>query len=307
MLPTATGARPRGRARCLCAAALLLGACSGDARPLPSTPEATVESALDAVGEGDFAHLWRCLPPGHRRDAEGLLADLAATGSDVVWERSFEVVGRLGELLDRQEDFIATALLESADEDDEVPFDGPEELRASLAALSDLLAWLAESEVARLDGLDRLDVDAFLRELGRAPFWRDPLWASATEELGAVAVERLGEEGDAVLLSLEPPDGDAETVRFVPVEGRWVPAELAEEWTERVEEARASLSPETAGEARAMAMQVLGTVGGALDAMLIATTQEEFEAAFQQGVLSVVGAVLGSGLSSWIERAQAEE
>jgi hypothetical protein len=178
-----------------------------------------------------------------------------------------------------------------------------EEIRTGLSNTQFFTDTLKASEIATLAGLGSVDWEQFLRTTGNtflkhaktieAEKGKNPL-----EDLASVKVETLDIAGDRATLRISSDNHPPEDVEMVKVEGRWVPAEMADEWTTGIEEARqnlAELTPETMAAQKTQIMMFFGMANGLIDQIASLQTPEEFDAAIGPMLAPFMGGGMGMG------------
>jgi len=262
---------------------------AGAAPNLPDSPDGTVEAVAAAVADGHPEILWDAMPPTWREDLESLTRDFAATMDPAVYDGMFELSRRAIRVARAKKPLLMdSAMLESVGP-------GSEAVAEGYDRVLEMLEVVATSDVSTLQGLRGIDWRAFLHSTGSALLTKMEAAAEASEEPSPVATlrgleaETVSRDGDTASVRVSVPGEDPETVPMTRVEGRWVPADLAADWSSRIGQARSSLaSRDEAARAqmKTQMMMVLASANAVLDQVEAARTTEELEA--------VVGGLLGS-------------
>jgi hypothetical protein len=283
----------------LLAAALCGAGCStGGAATVALGPEAAVTRVSEGLAQGRPQVLWEALPPSYRKDIDALVHEAAAKMDSELWDRSFDVVGKLGRVLETKREFILghPMLAQHVERDG-----GTEQRWEALVGVFDLLA---TSELSELDKVRKLDVGAFLAGTGASLMQRLSA-ASALAEggqldewvpgMGTTRATLVSSEGDVATVRIERNGHAPEDHTLVRVEGQWVPRQLAEEWPTRMAEAReriASYSGERMQKNKPAVLAQLSMIDGALDGLLAASTADEFNARLGTTLGVVIGAAM---------------
>jgi len=100
----------------------------------------------------------------------------------------------------------------------------------------------------------------------------------------------IDQSGDEATVKIEVEGEDPEEMKFTKVEGKWIPAEIAEGWEENIAEAKQNMQdlPQELQQAKPQVMGGLAMVESVLDSMLKAESQQEFDQAIG-GVLGLMG------------------
>jgi hypothetical protein len=262
-------------------------------------PAETVEFVAHGLAGGDLSVGWDALPASYQSDMNGIAHDFAAAVDADLWNRTFAVLGKLTRLLKEKEAFIlghpfvAEHLAESAGEG------------ADWSAVVQIIDLLVTSELANVDQLATLDVGSFLTGTGNR-FLQLFIEASALssvehraefeaqrDSLLALRATLESTEGGVASVRIEVPGEDPTLQRFVRVEEKWIPADLADDWSTRIASAKesiANLSNEEMMANKPAILMQMSMVDSALDTLLAAKTAEEFNA----GIGAVIGMAVGA-------------
>ncbi len=264
-------------------------AAAGAAPQLPDSPDGTMEAVAAAVADGHPEVLWDAMPPTWREDLETLTRDFAAAMDPAVYDGMFELSRRAIRVARAKKPLLMdSAMLETVGP-------GSEAVAEGYDRVLDMLEVVATSDISTLQGLRGLDWRAFLHSTGSALLTRMEATAEASDEPSPVATlrgleaETVSRDGATASVRVSVPGQDPETVPMTRVEGRWVPSDMAADWSSRIEQARSSLASrdETArAQMKTQMMMVLASANAVLDQVEAARTTEELEA--------VVGGLLGS-------------
>lgn len=254
--------------------------------------------ALEKARDGRPQAIWHALPAGYRSDVDALIEAFAGRMDEQVWNKSFELLGKALDVLDRKREYVlgyplVAMMTAQADK---------EELNAAIDATVRMLRNIVESEVKTLDGLKGLDVESFLagtigdtiRGLTESIETMGGGMSPDAALLGETFTTRVvSESGDQATVEVEFADGEKKTAAMTRVEGVWIPREMAEGWQQGMEEARAAIDGlEMTGEERSQALTAMAAVDGLLDQLLSAPSQEAFDAAVA-GAMQMFGEMGG--------------
>ncbi len=247
----------------------------------PETPDGTVIAIVEALHEKHPEILWSALPPSYRQDVSEITAGVAAKTDPDVYDHAFALLMRAFEVLDDQKDIIiGSQTFQDSGAD-------AEEVRAALSNTKAFTSILKGSEIATVAGLHNIDWERFLATTGaklmeRAEAIDTGEAVNPFEELVSIKAETITIDGDRATLRISSREHDPEDVEMVRVEGRWIPADLADEWPEFVAGARqglAEVTPETMAAQKTQIMMFLGMAEGFIDQVASLQTSEEFDAA----------------------------
>jgi hypothetical protein len=264
---------------------------------IPDTPDGTVMAIAKALQDNHPEILWDALPESYRQAINELTKLFAEKMDPAVYDRAFAIVMRAIEVLDdRKEIILASQTFQSSGAD-------AEEIREGLTNSHLFTDTLKTSEVATIDGLAAMDWEQFLATTVGQMIEK----AAATEseednpldDLATLKVETVEATEDTETLLISSKEHEPEEVKMVRVEGRWIPAEMAEEWPQFVKEAREGLdelTPETMAAQKTQVMMFFGMADGLIEQIASLQTPEEFDAAIGPMLAPFLGGGMGMGM-----------
>ena len=223
------------------------------------------------------------------------IAELTRTFAEkvdpTIYNRGFALVMRGAEVLDdRKEVILASETFTSTGAD-------ADEIRTALANTQAVTAILKESQVATVAGLSTIDWEQFLATTGakliETASTIDPGETdNPLGDLESLTVETVETNGDRATLRISSADHEPEDVEMVRVEGRWVPAGMADQWTQFVEDTRqglAKMTPENMAAQKTQIMMFFGMADGLIEQIASLQTPEEFDAAIGPMLVPFMG------------------
>jgi hypothetical protein len=290
------------------AALLLVLAAPAVAIEIPDSPDGTVKAVSAALADRHPEVLWQALPPTYQKDITEITHAFAAKVDPAVWEAAFGVGRRTAGLLrDKKNIILASSMLESAGKD-------REELAAGWDSMVALLDSFFTSDISRVEALKTIDWQAYLATTGKSLMdlaaekskasGDDAFDREFTDKLRQTKVELVASEGDTSTVRVSAPDEEPEEMQLVRVEGRWVPADMAKDWDQKVAEAKtklAEITDEEMQQGSMQAMMMIGMVDGVLAQLETVTTAEEFDQAIQGILGPFLGGMMGAGEEMTIE------
>ena len=269
---------------------LILIAAVGCARDADSTinevtisdsPDGTVLAVAEALQNDHAEILWTALPKSYRQDITEITRAFSEKMDPGVYDRAFAVVMRAIEVIDDRKDIILaseTFKSSGADADD---------IRLGLSNTLVFTDILKASDVTTVAGLGSVDWEQFLATTGnefikQAAAIESPDGDNPFNSLDSLKVETISVSEDRAMLRISSADHEPEDVEMAKVEGRWIPAELADDWARSIEEARqnlAEITPETMAAQKTQAMMFIGMADGLVEQIASLQTPEEFDAA----------------------------
>jgi hypothetical protein len=246
---------------------------------------------------------FEALPPSYQADVNALVSEAAVKMDEEVWNGVLGVLRRVANVLETKRDLIlqTDALAEHPEKDN---------IAANWNDGVGLIKALLNSDFANLAKLRKADVGAMLAGGGseimrraRAVKTTNPDMDEAREafeKLAALRVQVVSRDGDTATLKIEAPGEDAAEEEFKRIEGRWVPAEMAEGFKEAIAEARENLgnmdfASEEGRTAKAALMTQVGMVNAMLTQIEAAKTKEEIQGAMSGIMMALMGAMMQQG------------
>ena len=271
----------------------------------PALAQGSADQAVMAVVAGlkedQPQVIWQALPASYQDDVSGLVREFAGQMEDSLWDQTFGTLAKLTRVLDEKRQFVlehpAVAEQLSKSPNAEATYD----------AVVILLRTLLSSDISSLQRLSDFDGERFLATTGSqviaqmgdlaalAPDSKETL-----DEISSLSVTLSRTEGERAWVLIEKPDEKTEEVEFVLVEGKWIPARMAEGWNSGIAGAREQLGQVDFDPAQtAQAGAMLTMVDGAMEGLLAAQTSEQFQASVQGMIgLAMMGMMSSAGVQS---------
>lgn len=272
--------------------------CPAAQMALPDDPAGTITAVASAVHDGHPEVLWQALPLSWQQDVVSLTHLFADTVDPAVYDGGFQLVQRAIRVAKAKKPLLLDGSLAQMAGDD----------RAAVGQKFDqtmtILEAIATSDIATHAGLRKLDWGEFLHTTGGPLIASFDAAAAKDDEpsplakLEQVKAETLSRDGDRASVRVSAPGEDPETVALVKVEGRWVPSELADEWHDKIAEARAGLEaqdPAAKAQTKSQMMVGMATANAVLDQIEAAKTSEELDNVLG-GLLGGLGGMMAMGM-----------
>ena len=279
--------------------ALGLAACGGKDDAPAKTADAAVMRVVDGLADNRPEVAWQALPESYQRDVTELVHEAAAKMDPEVWNKSFGLLRKVNRLLDekhhllQEHPMLSQSTGEASDQD--------------WKAMTGLFATVLDSELSSLDKLKRLDVEEFLSETGSEVMQQASAVSAMAESYGkdnpldklrGAKATLVTSSGDTATVRLETPGQAPSEVEYVRVEDKWITKELAEGWEDNIAQARrqlADFSSEGLKENKQSILMTMAMADGALDSLLAADSDEEFQAAMGSAMGMVMAAMMSQG------------
>jgi hypothetical protein len=254
---------------------------TGNKPTIRDSPDGTVLAVAEALQNNHAEVLWTVLPESYKSDITEITTTFAGKMDPALYDRAFAIVIRAVEVLDDRKDIIlASETFKSTGAD-------ADEIRTALSNTQVFTETLKASEIATLEGLGSVDWEQFLATTGNAMLKHAAAIETEGEEdlyseLASLKVETVTLTDDRATLRISSDNQEPEDVEMAKVEGKWVPAELADEWAKGMDEARqglAEMTPETMAEQKTQIMMFFGMADALIEQIATLHTPEEFDAA----------------------------
>ncbi len=250
-------------------------------------PDAAVMALMQSLGDYHPEAVWDALPPSYQQDVKDVIADFANRMDAEIWDKSFVVLKKLVVVLQTKKDFILAQPMLM-----QMPPDKKASLQQHWDGVVGVMSTLVNSQISTLQGVKTLDPRAFLATTGASvmrqgvaiaqladPAKNPAAKVAALKRAKVTIVRRDGP--DAVVLRLEVPGEKAEEKPFSRVEGKWIPADMAQTWKPGVAQAKqklAQMNAQKMAQQKPQIMNMLMMVENSLDQLAAAQTQDQFNA-----------------------------
>ncbi len=277
--------------------ALFTAACAPKSKEvkIPDAPEAAMRVVSDQLAAGNAGVLWTAMPPSYRTDVTGLVREAGAKIDPEVYDGGFATLAKLADVLEAKRDFfLGSPMAAQADKT---------EAQANWGPGVTLLRTFATSGVSTVKGLQAFDPEAFLNTTGAQMLQLAQQMSvnsgsgSMFDQLKATTFAAENVTDTSATLRVVREGTEPQTEEFTKVEGRWVPTQMAAEWTQKISEAKtglAELKPEDMAKNKPQIMGAITMVNGVLDQLAAAETQEQFDGALQGAMMPLMGLMMMS-------------
>ena len=282
----------------LTAGALLLTGCGKKAEEaatvtIPDAPDNAIQTVIREFAKGNGGILWQAMPASYQSDVN-TLAQIAGSKIDPeVYGKSFATIARLAEVIDQQQALILNSSFMQGRSTEEMA-----QLEAALPSIVGLLGAITSSELASTAGLLNFNgQDFFDTTVSQFTQYAETLGQLAGDEsvlsdyMNAVVSVVQADDMQATLSTTIPGQEPLEQV-FTKVEQRWVPSEMASDWSSEIAEAKAELDAtfiEDMAAQKPQIMSVLAMIDGVLAQIAAAENQQQFDQSLQGAILMMVG------------------
>ncbi len=269
---------------------LLLGGCGKDAPKTPKTPDAAIQVISQGLNEGKPAVVWEAIPASYQTDVTDLAQTFATTMDAEIYDKAFGMLGKVTNVLKTKKDFfLSSALTKNS------PIDN-EKLTSNWNAVVDLFTAITASDLKTLENLKTIDIGTFLQKDGTKIFSAlrtvasmAPQGGNPLETLADINVELVQSEDDSATVKITLPDEDTQEIDMIKVEGKWIPTEMAEDWSTMITDGKAALedmAQNALAENKPMVIAMMAGAEAAIDQLAASETQEDFD--------KIIGGLMGS-------------
>jgi len=271
----------------LVAAALLAG-CDQAPVSVPESPPDAIQVVVEGLSDAQPQVLWMALPPSYQADIRGLISTFCDNMDQEIYDQTFRIMSKSVKVLNEKKEYIfnspialSVPLLESS-------------MGPNWEETVGLLNTVAESDLSSLDSLRQMEPGAFLASTGHEVmrglenlragnprYSNQNPWEKALQTLEEAQIQFVTTNGNRGYLTFNSAATNAtKEVKLTQVEGRWIPTDMAASWQERMAEAKermAGLSGPEFENAKPMLSLALATLEGAMDSLLKAGSQQDFD------------------------------
>ena len=258
---------------------------------IPDEPSTAMQTIADEVIAGNYSILWHAMPTSYQTDINAI-ARLAGSKVDPeIYDKSFGLFGRFAEVADKQKLFILNTSLVS-----EQPAEQIAEIEATWPSIIGFVQTIVTSSISSSAGLRAFDGQVFSEETLPELFkYSNDLAAISNEEnpfgnLQFGSLKTVESTDTTAVLEITFASGDVKAVDFTKVENRWVPAEIAINWSTEMAAAKKQLQAISSEEIAKNKPQLMGMItmlDGILTQLNTTKTQEQFDQVLQGAMIPI--------------------
>ncbi len=286
---------------CAALVALFFTACdagvSSTEYTLPDEPSAAMQTIADEILAGNCSILWHAMPASFQIDVNAIAQLVGAKVDPEIYDKSFGLIGRFAEVADKQKLFILNTKLGG-----ELAAEQIAEIEAAWPSIIGFVQTIVTSSISSSAGLRAFDGQVFSEQTLPVLFKYSNDLAALSEEnpfnsLEFDSLKTIVSTDTTAEIKITFTNGDVETEDFAKVENRWVPAEMAINWSMRMADAKKQLeaiSSEKLVKNKPQIMGMITMVDGILTQLEKAETQEQFDQALQ-GAMMPIGILMMQG------------
>ena len=286
---------------CAALVALFFTACdagvSSTEYTLPNEPSAAMQTIADEILAGNCSILWHAMPASFQIDVNAIAQLVGAKVDPEIYDKSFGLIGRFAEVADKQKLFILNTKLGGVLAAEQIA-----EIEAAWPSIIGFVQTIVTSSISSSAGLRAFDGQVFSEQTLPVLFKYSNDLAALSEEnpfnsLEFDSLKTIVSTDTTAEIKITFTNGDVETEDFAKVENRWVPAEMAINWSMRMADAKKQLeaiSSEKLVKNKPQIMGMITMVDGILTQLEKAETQEQFDQALQ-GAMMPIGILMMQG------------
>ena len=270
---------------------------------IPDEPSAAMQIIADEVIAGNCGILWHAMPTSYQTDINAI-AQLSGSKVDPeIYDKSLGLVSRFAEVADKQKLFILNTKLGG-----ELAAEQIAEIEAAWPSIIGFIQTIVTSSISSSAGLKAFDGQGFSEQTLPALFkYSNDLAALSNEEnpfnvLEFDSLKTVESTDTTAVLEITFVNGDVEAEDFIKVENRWVPAEMATNWSKEIGDAKKQLEAISSEEMAKNKPQIMGMItmlDGILTQLNTAETQEQFDQALQ-GAMMPIGLMMMQSMGEGI-------
>ena len=288
---------------CAAIVALFITACdagvSSTEFTIPDEPSAAIQTIADEMLTGNYSILWRVMPASYQADVNAIAQLAGAKVDPEIYDKSFGLVGRFAKVADKQKSFILNTKLGGEQSAEQVA-----EIEAAWPSIVGFVQTIATSSISSSAGLRAFDGQVFSEQTLPVLFkYSNDLAALSDEKnpFGSLEFDSLKtvvSTDTTAVIEITFTNGDVETEDFAKVENRWVPAEMAINWSTQMADVKKQLEAISSEEMAKNKPQIMGMItmlDGILTELEEAETQEQFDQALR-GAMMPIGMLMMQGM-----------
>ena len=271
---------------------------------LSGTPDVAIKTIVDAFLDSKGIVMWQSMPASYQNDINAVFQTLGSKVDGEVYDRVFATLNRAAKISEKQQEFIFNSSLYQDQTEEEIAA-----AREAFPAVISLLNTLTSSSIASSQELIKFDGHKFFDTTVSSILADVKTIAKMSPELddedGTLSYDEIinnlknlnvvvvdSTETEATLKFKLPNESSEEEETFVKVEKRWVPKEMADEWSAeigKIKQQLNSISTEQMAQFTPQINNTLAMFDMVLNQIESAKTQEEFDAAAQSAMMPIMG------------------
>jgi hypothetical protein len=258
-----------------------------------------MQTIADEILVGNCSILWHAMPSSYQADVNAIAKLAGAKVDPEIYDKSFGLFGRFAEVADKQKSFILNTKFGGEQLAEQVA-----EVEAAWPSIIGFVQAIAASSISSTVALRAFDGQVFSEQTLPVLFkYSNDLAALSDEEnpLGSLEFESLRtlvSTDTAAVIEITFTNGDVETEDFIKVENRWVPTEMATNWSTQIADTEKKLEAISSEEMAKNKPQIMGMItmlDGILKQLEKAETQEQFDQALR-GAMMPIGMLIMQGM-----------
>ncbi|HAV13231.1 MAG TPA: hypothetical protein DCX06_07055 [Opitutae bacterium] len=267
---------------------------------IPDAPDEAMQLIFSELAKGNGGIVWQAMPASYQSDVNTIV-QLAGTKIDAeMYDTTIALLGRIGQVADKQQAFIVNSQFTKSSPEQKA------KLEQALPSMLQLFEVVTTSDLATSAGLQSFDGQKFF-DTTVSDLAKLSIELSKLEDSEQLTLEDLGqaefstvELSDLAATLKVAAGGQEQTEMLTKVEDRWVPADLAADWSTNMAQGIAQLeaiSPEQMTASKPQMMTVIAMLDGVLTQIESAKTQEAFDESLQGAMMPLMGMMMmGQGM-----------
>lgn len=254
--------------------------------PVADTADEAILNVAKSLANNDPSGAWHMLPESYQAELNGVMQNFASAMDAEVWSAGTTSFGKLEEVLSKHKRFILSSDMTNmvgGREAVEKDYDNVVKL-FSILKKSDLmdLGKLRDADLGRIlatTGADLMKAaDKIEGQAPNVPGVGNP--NDIKKAFAGMEAELISQDGDQAVVRISTPGEEPENADFIRIEGKWIPKDLADDWTEMIQALKSGVAEMgTIGpQEKSQVMMMTTMANGILNQLLSAKTQQEFDA-----------------------------
>jgi len=255
-------------------------------------------NAVDALKNNKPQDIFTALPASYQKDINSVVAEAAAKIDTEIWNAGNDLLKQVLKIAKTKKDLVMQSRMIASNKN------GKKAIEKNWDQGIDMLSTLVNSDFVDLKKLRKGDMSAILAKSGSEIMKKaKKMQTEANEEidkLNTVKATLVSQDGDNAKVKIEAKDEDPETIDFVRVEGKWIPADMAKGFAEKIKDARESIakidfSSENGKKLKSTIMTQIASVKTMLEKAEKAKTKEEMDGVMMGIMMSIMAGGMSGG------------
>lgn len=245
------------------------------------------------IDEGNGEIIWDAIPVSYQGDINSVVHLLAGKVDTEIYNKSFELIRRVIEVANKQENFILNTKFGGKFSTEYIA-----NLDVAWSSIISLSKCISSSAIADARGLKSFNGRSFfastvsslienIKDISLLSGGKNPFEYSS--------IDLLENNNNSTILTLTSPEGSAFRMEFTNIQGRWMPTYITDNWTKAISVIKGkikAIKPEYISANKSQLISFLSMLESALKQIEIAETQVQFDRSAKRVIIPFMGLLL---------------